>query len=486
MKAFRAVLLLAVCWLLIVATAAADPPGPGHRGSDPPATWAATAAPDGAKLKHTRLLGHADPGGGFNADVFLFGRTAYLASWGTSAPEGFAPDAFCPSQGVRAYSMRDPRHPQRLSTFADAATEPDLAGTWTEKVIVRRVRTEQFQGVVAAVSVQNCVEDAFRGFALYDVTDPASPHRLALYETPDAGGSHEIAFKQVGDHAYVYTAVILSELTTSPDFDPEAFAADTPGEPDFRIIDASDPRDPVQVGAWGAWAELDVYPLAGQGTEPANFVHSVIINRSGTKAFLSYWDLGTVILDIAEPGDPRFIGRTRFAGDEEGNAHSAWLGKNERLLIQTDEDFDPAPSPGVEQAWGYPRFYDIQDPSNPVELSTFKLPSTTAFPPPFPGFFSVHDPKVQSNLAYFSWYSEGVVIVDISDARQPRKVAQFVPPPSPDPRGLFDLELGTPENPHPAFPFVWGVYVSGRTIVASDINSGLWIFRLDRHRHHAH
>jgi len=77
MKAFRAVLLLAVCWLLIVATAAADPPGPGHRGSDPPATW---AAPDGAKLKHTRLLGHADPGGGFNADVFLFGRTAYLAS----------------------------------------------------------------------------------------------------------------------------------------------------------------------------------------------------------------------------------------------------------------------------------------------------------------------------------------------------------------------------------------------------------------------
>jgi hypothetical protein len=486
MHALRIVLLVAVWWLLSVVPAAADPPVPGHPGAGPPTTWDADAAPDGAKLKHTRLLAHVDPGGGFNADVFLFDRIAYLASWGTPSPEGFAPGTFCPSQGVRVYDIHDRRNPQHISTFADAASDPELAGTWTEKVIVRRVRTEAFQGVVAAVSVQNCLDDAFRGFALYDVTDPAAPQRLALYETPDTGGSHEIAFKQVRGRAYVYTAVILSELTTSPDFDPGMFSADTPGEPDFRIVDVSDPTAPVQVGEWGAWAELGVYPLAGQGTAPENFVHSVIVNRSGTKAFLSYWDLGTVILDISDPGDPRFLGRTRFAADQEGNAHSAWLGKNERLLIQTHEDFDPAPSPGVEQAWGYPHFYDIRDPANPVELSTFKLPSTTAFPPPFPGIFSVHDPKVQSNLTYFSWYSEGVVIVDISDPRRPRRVAQFVPPPSPDPRGFFDLLVGTPENPHPAFPFVWGVYVSGSTVLASDINSGLWIFRLDRRRHDAH
>jgi len=343
-------------------------------------------------------------------------------------------------------------------------------------VIVRRVRTEQFQGVVAAVSVQNCVEDAFRGFALYDVTDPASPHRLALYETPDAGGSHEIAFKQVGNHAYVYTAVILSELTTSPDFDPEAFAADTPGEPDFRIIDASDPRDPVQVGAWGAWAELDVYPLAGQGTEPANFVHSVIINRSGTKAFLSYWDLGTVILDISDPASPRYLGRTSFASDEEGNAHSAWLARGDHVLIQTDEDFDPEAGGGTEPGWGYPRFFDISDPANPVKLATLKLPTTTQLPAPV-GFFSVHDPKVRGNRAYFSWYSEGVVVADISQPSIPTVRAQFVPPPTADPMGFFGpFFLGDPSNP--PFPFVWGVFVERGYVLASDINSGLWVLRV--------
>jgi LVIVD repeat len=73
-----------------------------------------------------------------------------------------------------------------------------------------------------------------------------------------------------------------------------------------------------------------------------------------------------VILDISDPTRPSFLGRTEFAPHEEGNAHSAWLGKHEDLLIQTDEDFDPAPSDGIEQSWGYPRIFDISDPANPV------------------------------------------------------------------------------------------------------------------------
>ncbi len=479
MSLYRFLVLLVAGCLLISPAAMAHPPGPGGTGA---AGAALGQPPDGPVLHNTKLLAHTDPGGGFNGDVVVHGHHAYLASWGTPSPEGFEPGAFCPSQGVRAYDVRDRRNPQLVSTFADGISEPALAGTWTEKVIVRRVRSDAFTGTLAAVSVQNCVDDAFRGFALYDVSDPADPERLALFETPDTGGSHEIWLKQVGRNVYVYTAIILSELTTSLDFDPVEFTASTPGEPDFRIVDVSDPEAPFEVGGWGAWEELGVHPLEGQGSVPENFVHSVITNRAGTRAFLSYWDLGTVILDISDPSDPTFIGRTTFAPNQEGNAHSAWLGKGERLLIQTDEDFDPAPSNGIEQSVGYPHFYDISDPANPVELSTFKLPSTTAFPPPGPGDFTVHDPKVVGNRAYFSWYSEGVVVLDISDVRRPRRIAQFVPPPAPDPRGFFDLLYGTAENPHPAFPFVWGVYVSGRTVFASDINSGLWIFRLHRAR----
>ena len=84
---------------------------------------------------------------------------------------------------------------------------------------------------------------------------------------------------------------------------------------------------------------------------------------------------------------------------------------------------------------GYPRFFDISGRANPRQLSTFELGSTRATLGP--GFFTVHDPKVRGDLVFFSWYAEGVVVVDIADPANPRQVAQFVPEPTADPQGFF-------------------------------------------------
>lgn len=433
---------------------------PGENFSQPPGPDPEPAPQ--ARAKNIQVLGHANPGG-FNADVVAHRGYAYLGSWGNISD----PDRFCPSQGVRVYDLKNPANPTLVSTFADGVSEPDVAGTWTEKVIVRRVNTASFTGDLAAVSFQNCRPEAetFRGFGLYDVTDPANPKRLGLYRAEsETRGSHELWLQVRGDRAYVYTAIIFSELTTAPD-------AGTPGRADFRIVDVSDPANPTDVGEWGAWAELGVPPIYRDenGVTRSNFVHSVI--GDGTRAYLSYWDLGTVILDVSDVADPKYIGRTEFEPHEEGNAHSAWLGKGGNLLIQTDEDFNPGPHPSgaLELAWGYPRFFDISDPANPVQLATFKLPTTTQYPPPV-GFYTVHDPKVRGNLAYFSWYAEGVVVVDISRPANPRFVAQFRPEPSADPYGFF--------FPGEEFPNVWGVFVDRNYILASDINNGLWVLKL--------
>jgi len=78
---------------------------------------------------------------------------------------------------------------------------------------------------------------------------------------------------------------------------------------------------------------------------------------------------------------------------------------------------------------------------------------------------------VHGGQAYFSWYSEGVLVVDISRPANPRFVAQFVPEPAADPRGFF-------APPDVEFPFVWGTFVDRNYILASDINSGLWVFQV--------
>ncbi len=414
------------------------------------------------RSSQVQLLAHVDPGDGFNADVVAHDRHAYLGSWGTLGADG----AFCPSLGVRVFDLTNPRAPTHVATFADGAGEPDVAGSWTEKVKVERLDTTSFTGDLAAVSFQNCIDDpdTFRGFGLYDVTDPAAPQRLALVKTnTGAQGSHELYLDVRSDGAFVYTAIILSELTTSTD-------GVTPGEPDFQIWDVSDPTSPVQAGEWGAWAELGVHPadLDDEGAFRVNFTHSVVADGKGT-AYVSYWDLGTVILDVSDPADPTMIGRTEFDVDEEGNAHSAWVGRGGRLLVQADEDFSPFAGGGFEEAWGYARLFDISDPTSPEALSTFEMPSTRLLPPGT-GFFSVHDPKIRGNDLYLSYYTEGVVVVDITRPRHPVQKAQFVPTPAADPRGLF--------FPGEEFPFVWGVWLEGGYTLASDINSGLWVFRV--------
>ena len=404
-----------------------------------------------------KVLGHHDPGGP-SGDVFMRKGFAYMGSWGLFDESG----AFCPALGVRVYDLSDPRNPDLVSTFADGS-DPRLAGSWTEKVQVRKVRSPSFQGELAAVSFQDCAPGGFTGIGLYDVTDPTDPQLLSLRED-GTFGVHELWLQSRGPKAYVYEAAIFTEVDA---FESGEDPADV--NPEFRIIDVSDPRNPVQVGDWSAWRDQGVTPLEGIGADPVNFVHSVYVERK--IAYVSYWDYGTVMLDVRDPSNPVFLGRTEFGEGAEGNAHSAWTAEGGNLLIQTDEDFDPTPSPDAETGWGYGHIYDVSDKANPVELSTLKLPSTTQFPPPGPGDFTVHDPKVKGNTLYTSWYTEGVVIWDIADPSNPEKIGQFIPPEkAEDPLGVF--------FPGEEFTEIWGVFPYRNYVLASDMNNGLWIFKV--------
>jgi hypothetical protein len=423
------VVVLAGVLTLPVGVASAHPdPGQGHMHPAP-------ATPTRVGFD---LLGQANPGAGSNADVYAFDGFAYLGSW---IGKG------CLSKGIRVYDLHDPRHPTHVSTFADAISTPDLAGTWTEKVIVQRVRTRSFHGVLAAVSFQSCSSadtTAFRGFAVYDVTNPRQPRELSRYAAPGTRGSHEIWFGADDGRAFVYTAIIRSELTTSPTFDPATGDATLPGRADFRIVDVSDPRRPRDTGEWGAWKELGVKPNAGG---KGNFVHSVRVDDNLRRATLSYWDLGTILLDISNPARPRFLGKTT---PTQGATHSSYTTRGGTLLVETHETNA-----------GLPVYYDISRPSQPRQLSTFSVE----------GFEddTVHDPKVRGATTFFSWYSLGIVAARSANPSRPTQIAHFIP----------DTDYLNPDFfCEEACAQVWGVALDGNLVLASDMNSGLYVLRL--------
>ena len=429
-----------------------------------PALVAGAAAADAREAREMsaaaprlELLGHADPGTrGYDADVVLHRRHAYLSSHKGRAA--------CGAEGVRVFDVANPRQPKLVSTFADGRSTPRLARSWTEKTIVRRVRTPRFEGDLAVTSVQACARNAAQGFALYDVTRPSAPRLLRLVET-EPRGSHEIWLAAARGRAYVYTAIVASEIRGRA-------GGARPGRADFRIFDVTDPRAPREVGGWGAWRNLGIRPRRPRSrTLDGNFVHSVITNAAATRAYLSYWDLGTVVLDIRDPARPRYLGRTRRARGDQGNAHSAWRGRGERLLVETHET-----------AGGFPTFHDVSRPARPVRVGSLRLPASVIAVGHRHSAFervsgldltdSVHDGKIAGRFAFFSWYAQGVVVADVADPRRPRLVARYLPQAADDPERLL--------CPGTRCVAVWGVDVAGDTVVASDMLSGLWVLRLRR------
>ncbi len=165
------------------------------------------------------------------------------------------------------------------------------------------------------------------------------------------------------------------------------------------------------------------------------------------------WDLGTVIFDIKDPENPVYLGRTDYASHQKGAAHSAALARGGNILIETREVSNPVGA-GYENAYGYTRIFDIKDKTNPTLLSEFKTDLTHDIDPENPVVTfdnTVHDPKVHGNTLYLSYYSGGVISVDITDPSNPTEIGRY-----------------TPDRSN-----VWGVFVDRNYVLASDMGQGL-------------
>jgi len=122
-------------------------------------------------------------------------------------------------------------------------------------------------------------------------------------------------------------------------------------------------------------------------------------------------------------------------------------------------------------AWGFLRVFQETASENWEEVGRFEGPAVNPdgsldFPP---GFWSIHNTEVLGDRAYSSWYSAGIIALDISDPTSPAMAGQFVP--SSSSRNANALGPGR--------ALVWGVAIDPETglVYASDMRTGLWIVR---------
>jgi hypothetical protein len=282
------------------------------------------APPTPLVANNFEVLGHHGLGAKDTfGDVWVHGNYAYVGTW--SSP--------CLGRGVRIVDVSNLEKPKMVGKLAMRR------GTSAEDVVVRNVTTASFTGDLLAVGIQRCgpnrrLDEQKFGIELWDVGDPTRPRKLAdLGLDTGGGGVHELDLFQRGGNVYALLATPFSEF-----FDP-------PGG-DVVIADVTDPSSPVVVAAWGAGAAgLTPGGFHGIGSFSASFAHSVRASVDGTKALVSYWDLGVITLDISDVTKPTLVGRTTFPEGvlADGDLHSLseYHAGPRRLLLTNDEDIDP-------------------------------------------------------------------------------------------------------------------------------------------------
>jgi len=428
--------------LALLAAGALIPPAPSGAQSRQP------------KTRNTELVGHlAPPQNGGYGDVWAHRDVAYL---------GNLRNADCrPANGVWAIDLGDPAKPRPLASFAK------FPGSDGEDVWVGSVETKAFKGDLAAVGIQPCSrrDPGFAGLALYDVRDPAKPRELGRLATGVPTGVHELGVVQRPDGRLLLLAAV-----------PYSFNLSQGRQGDLRIIDATDPRRPREIADWDLRRDG---PAEARGQLAARrdvFCHSAWPFDKGDKLFASFWSAGEQFLDISDPAAPRLIGQTPYrAEDRYRGAHSGWFNEDETLFVQNDEAMQ-AVGNGGEASWTFQRVFDTSSLERPKLLSTFATESAVPGKDgrvATDGVYSVHNAVIKGDLEYASWYSDGVRVVDLSDPRRPKEVASFVPPPSPARQTAATAQGGRRD-----MPVVWGVYPWKDLVLASDMNSGLWIFRV--------
>jgi len=323
------------------------------------------AFPVAAQAQTLEVVGKTNLGGsGLNGQVATVDNIAVVASGvlpGAGVRSAFYATYPCRETTVKLVDVSTPSAPVIRSQI------PVVAKAVASDVAALRVSTPSFKGVLLAVALVRCANDALgnateRGVAYYDITDPANPKFLSrfnpdenFFKTTDppcsladstrcASSNDNVTLVQRDDGK----VLSLSTEPFSSNSQPRTIVAGCQGagsgtgcsyRGDVRIVDVTNPATPAYAGSYPNAAELNngveqrppgytppggtAQPISTSNNGCRNFNAALGVGvQNGNRALVPYFDAGLLTVDIANPGAPSTLGRFAYPTDRklEGNA----------------------------------------------------------------------------------------------------------------------------------------------------------------------
>ena len=285
------------------------------------------------------------------------------------------------------------------------------------------------------------------GIVILSFEDPAHPKPIAEFTETVTGGVHS---------TFIYRGhVYLTDDATGS----------------LRVIDIRDPYKPKQVARWQTRPD-----------EAGNFLHDIDV-KDGL-AYLSYWNEGLVILDVGNgikrgsPENPQLVSQYKYdlnalyreveavggPGFIRGT-HTAW--RAGKYVFVGDEVFSATPRPtdgggvmGLGRAYGRLHVLDVSNLEHPQEVAYYEPQGRRQ-----PQRLGRRRHAVPGRLP--GW-SSGARYLGRASGRPPQTG------PRNRPRGYRRPRRCGPQRPN-----AWGAIYRNGLIYVPDINSGLWIVKVE-------
>jgi len=306
--------------------------------------------------------------------------------------------------------------------------------------------------------------DEVADMRIVDVSDPENPRDLGVLASSEQGPGdfNDVKLFQVDGRTHAVLAgavspvvdasdpanpVVVSQLEYShsvflredADGRPLAYLATSGGTADMPIYDLSDPANPVLL-------ERVVLPPGEMSPDGMGSLHDLYAEED--RLYLNAQGDGFTIMD--RQGEGWVVREPRLP--QSGFSHASWVGEIEGrpIAITGDEGFD-----------AHMQVVDVDPASDQfmTELGKYQTRPDV----------SIHNMMLFGSRVYFTYYQDGVRILDLADPTDPQLVAYY---------NTWDEETGSPGS----FAGAVGldVDVDAGLIYVADMDRGLLILRETR------
>ena len=397
---------------------------------------------------------------GMNAALAVHGDYAYIGSR-TDGKNDNANNA-----GVMVVDISNPAEP-----FVAHQMKPPLEGNPRESS--RELRVWRSKNVLVVLHT-NCGGAAAHGC---QGNDPS----MRFY---DIGGEHAA------------NPQLLYELDEDTH---EFFLWEDPKNPDRALLYAASAGRRLQI--------YDISPVLdrqaptvladvvhGFGNSSGSGIHSFSVSNDGTRGYFALLTRGFGIVDFSDFADDDPATNTYRTITPVDNrptwpgpgAHSAIKLWNSDYVYVSDEVYGTATGSGHGCPWGWTRFIDASDETQPVVRSEFRLaenqPLMCSTFNPDRTSYSAHNPTLTPSIAFSTWHSGGFQAMDITNPNNPTQLAEFKPEPLPmvgmeDPRLSSNTSEQFPSRPDLKVVMWSYPVIQDGLIYVVDLRNGLYILK---------